>query len=155
MALKKSMSFNQESQRIAGVILLKENGAALLQLRDNKPGLNAAGQWVFPGGHADMGEDIRDCALREFKEETGYLCKDLHWLLTINDGFGPWQPYELTLFWEMADDAQKVKCYEGQALEFILPIHAKTLPMPHYQLLIWQLALEQRAYFTKPMILRK
>lgn len=39
-------------QRVAGVILLKPNGDALFQLRDDKFGLTHADKWVFPGGHA-------------------------------------------------------------------------------------------------------
>ena len=43
---------------VAGVVLLRDDNAALLQLRDNKPGLNAAGLWVFPGGHCEPGESL-------------------------------------------------------------------------------------------------
>ena len=143
MTVCNSLFVGRESgmRRVGGVILLREDGAALLQLRDSKPGLNAAGQWVFPGGHADVGEDMEQCARREFEEETGYICRNLHWLLTIKDGFGPWEPYELSLFWELVDKSQTTDCREGQALEFISPDDAKKLPVPHYQQLIWELAL--------------
>src|SRR5207244_7304545 len=57
---------------VAGVVLLRDDNSALLQLRDNKPGLNAAGLWVFPGGHCEPGESIEAGARREFREETGY-----------------------------------------------------------------------------------
>ena len=63
--------------RIGGVVLLRNDGAVLLQLRDNKPTITAAGLWVFPGGHCEDGEACRDCARREFREETGYDCPDL------------------------------------------------------------------------------
>jgi len=65
---------------VAGVVLLRDDNAALLQLRDNKPGLNAAGLWVFPGGHCEPGESLEDGARREFLEETGYVCAALRWV---------------------------------------------------------------------------
>src|SRR2546426_11810314 len=68
---------------VVGVVLLRPDGSALLQLRDNKPGLNAAGQWVFPGGHCDPGEPLEDGARREFLEETAYRCADLRLLTTF------------------------------------------------------------------------
>jgi len=68
---------------VAGVVLLRDDNAALLQLRDNKPGLNAAGLWVFPGGHCEPGESLEDGARREFREETGYVCAALRWVTRI------------------------------------------------------------------------
>ncbi len=35
-------------------------------------GILEAGKWGFPGGFLDQGEGVRECALRELKEETGY-----------------------------------------------------------------------------------
>ena len=68
---------------VGGVVLLREDNAALLQLRDNKPGLNAAGLWVFPGGHCEPGESLEAGARREFREETGYDCGELAWVTTF------------------------------------------------------------------------
>jgi len=48
----------QPVRTVGGVVLLRDDNSALLQLRDNKPGLNAAGLWVFPGGHCEPGELI-------------------------------------------------------------------------------------------------
>src|SRR6266511_2189574 len=103
---------------VAGVVLLRSDEAALLQLRDNKPGLNAAGQWGFPGGHCDAGETLEAGARRDFQSM-----------------------YELSLFWCAYDGRQPVRCFEGQAVEFIPREKAAGLSMPDYVWRVWDIAL--------------
>lgn len=82
--------------RIAAVMLFREDGAVLLQHRDGKPGLRCAGQWGPPGGHCEADEEIEDCARRGFQEETRYICDTLE-LVTqfINASEAGWPPQEL------------------------------------------------------------
>lgn len=49
-----------------GIILIKDN-KILLGLRKGELG---NGDWGLPGGKLDFGEDPKDCACRELKEET-------------------------------------------------------------------------------------
>ena len=132
---------------VAGVVLLRDDNAALLQLRDNKPGLNAAGLWVFPGGHCEPGESLEDGARREFLEETGYVCAALRWLTRIlhpsDDGR---LTYRLGMFACRYDGLQQVHCFEGQAVEFILRAEAASCPMPEYVRRVWDLAIEKRVH---------
>jgi 8-oxo-dGTP diphosphatase len=130
---------------VAGVVLLREDGAALLQLRDDKPGLNAAGQWVFPGGHCEPGETLEAAARREFEEETGYRCDALDPITTFEHPSDDGRlTYRLTMFSCAYDGAQPVHCYEGQRVEFVRRDHAAALPMPAYLLPIWDLARSRR-----------
>lgn len=103
----------------AVLLLRKKDGAALLQHRDEKPGLRRAGMWVFPGGHCDCEEPLKDCADREMFEETNYRCENLRHLMTFQDDAGDGQPYPLAIFWDIYDDKQELKCLEGQNLQFI------------------------------------
>jgi 8-oxo-dGTP pyrophosphatase MutT (NUDIX family) len=131
------------SSAVCGVVLLDSHQRALLQHRDDKPGLRAASQWVFPGGHIEPGETLEEGACREFREETGYLCDDMKWLLSIYDCFHPgWPSYPLHLFLARYDEKQKVHCFEGQDLRFVSLEKGATLAMPGYQKLIWQLAIQ-------------
>lgn len=141
---------------VCGVVLLRAgDGAALLQHRDEKPGLPAAGRWVFPGGHCEPGEDLLACALREFEEETCYRCRDPRWLVSLPDCFDPsWEPYELVLFWDVYDGLQPVECREGQALEFVARTAVDTIGMADYLRSIWDLALRRKsAWWTRPAAL--
>jgi 8-oxo-dGTP diphosphatase len=48
--------------------VVKRGERVLLVQRAKPPGI---GKWGFPGGHLEMGEAIKDCAVRELREETG------------------------------------------------------------------------------------
>jgi 8-oxo-dGTP pyrophosphatase MutT (NUDIX family) len=132
---------SQESD-VCGVVLLDSKRRALLQLRDHKPGLRAAGQWVFPGGHLEPGETLLEGARREFYEETGYRCGELNWFLSVHDSFYPgWPSYPLHLFICRFDGKQTTRCLEGQEIRFVDLNEARSLAMPKYQFLIWELAM--------------
>jgi len=149
-----TLQHDSQSLKVAGIILLRPDGAALLQLRDNKPGLSAAGLWVFPGGHCDPGESIEACARREFAEETAYQCRELHWLTTfLYRSEDTQKDYELTFFWSLYDGVQTVSCLEGQKVCF-MPIELiDPRSMPAYMPAVWQAAIradrERKEGFAK------
>ena len=127
---------------VAAVVLMRFDGSVLLQLRDNKPGLNAAGLWVFPGGHCDAGETLEAGARREFEEETGYVCTDLSSLTAFCHPSDDLQSiYELSIFLSRYDGVQPVRCYEGQTVEFVSREKASTLPIPDFLPFVWDLAI--------------
>jgi len=55
---------------VAKVIVMNAAGQ-MLALRRSKTDERRPGQWDFPGGHTDPGEDIMEAALRETREEAG------------------------------------------------------------------------------------
>lgn len=127
-----------ENVKVASIFLLRDDGALLLQHRDNKPGLPLAGKWAPPGGHCEAGEEIEVCARRELSEETGYQCERLHLLYSfIDKNVEHHAPYPLTVFWAPFDGVQKLTCSEGQALEFIERERASSYEIPHYLIAIW------------------
>jgi ADP-ribose pyrophosphatase YjhB (NUDIX family) len=50
------------------LLVVDDTGCVLLLLRRNEP---AAGQWWFPGGRVQFGEQRRDAAKRKLEEECG------------------------------------------------------------------------------------
>jgi len=133
---------NDEIPRVGGVVLLREDGAALLQLRDNIPTITEPGLWVFPGGHCDDGESCHDCARREFREETGYDCPDLRPLTEFNYvAPGNGRTYLLSFWWTRYDGVSPVFCYEGQEVRFIPKGEFDGKPTTDYLITVWELAL--------------
>lgn len=54
--------------KVAAVTLVEQEGRVLLTRRAREP---ARGCWTLPGGFVDCGEDPRQAAVRECREETG------------------------------------------------------------------------------------
>ena len=127
------------TQRVGSIFLIRNDGAALLQRRDDKPGLMRAGQWVTPGGHCDPGETMEACARREFREETAYECRDLTWLSTVVDPEDP--DCRCGMFWARYDERGTFQCLEGQELKFVLRSQAVTYDVPLFLIKLWDIAL--------------
>ncbi len=121
---------------MVGVVLLRADGAALLQHRDNFETISDPGLWVFPGGHVEPCEAPEAGAAREFEEETCYRCARLRFLtnFSVSDG-------DLSFFWEQYDGLQHMACREGQALQFVERAQAENLPRRSYLTRVWDLGL--------------
>jgi len=127
---------------VAGIVLLRSDGAALLQLRDDIPTIQDPGIWVFPGGHIEPGEPVIDGARREFLEETAYRCSNLRPLVTLaSQDVGYDTEFEMVFFWERFDSRQTTECLEGKLLEFVQRSQADDRPRRDYLTRVWDLAL--------------
>jgi 8-oxo-dGTP pyrophosphatase MutT (NUDIX family) len=132
------------SAHVAAVVLLRDDDAVLMQLRDDKPGLTHANMWVMPGGHKRSGEPIEACARREFEEETGYRCDSLQPLVSIVDPTYDPPLNWVTVFWTEYDGIQSFTCGEGQAITFMERAQAEHHAVPVFLIDVWDLALEAR-----------
>ena len=130
------------AETVVAVILLRDDGAALLQLRDNKPGLRHAGRWAFPGGHCEANESFEGSARREVQEETGYTCGVLHRIADgKDDDDKTCPPYRLVVYWCRYDGRQSVECREGQTLRFVARDDVSHHPLPEHLLPVWDQAI--------------
>ena len=142
---------------VALIILLRADGAALLQHRDDIPGLPHAGLWAPPGGHREPGESLEQCARREFLEETAYRLDTLHPVQVVGSDpptsrLNPLSrvvegsdPTSITLFWSQYDNVQQPICREGQGLAFHRREDVGRLGVPPYLIGAWDAALAARA----------
>lgn len=126
---------------VAAIVLLRADGAALLQHRDDRPDIPHPGLWTPPGGHCESGESLEHCARREFLEETNYRCDEILWLTTFEDRVEGHRPCWLTVFWAQYDGRQVPVCREGEALQFIRREDASAYPIPAYLVRVWDRAL--------------
>ena len=60
--------FYLDPKLAVGTIIRMPDGRIVLARRAIEPGF---GQWVFPGGYVDRGEEVRTAAVREAREEAG------------------------------------------------------------------------------------
>ncbi len=60
--------FYLDPKLAVGTIIADDRGRIVLVKRAIEPGY---GQWVFPGGYVDRGEEVRVAAVREAREEVG------------------------------------------------------------------------------------
>ncbi len=65
-------------------VAIVNNGKVLLGKRKSEHG---KGEWCFPGGHLEYGEEFVECAKRETKEETGLDIANVQFCTATNDVF--------------------------------------------------------------------
>jgi len=128
--------------RVGAVLLIRKDGAVLMQHRDVKPDIQRPGMWVPPGGHAEPNEDMQSCAKREFLEETAYNCSNLKFLAEFEDHVLGWPPSRISVYCENYDGKQHFKCLEGQNLKFINREKADLYDIPKIIFKVWDLALD-------------
>jgi 8-oxo-dGTP pyrophosphatase MutT (NUDIX family) len=134
---------------VAGIILLRGDGAALLQLRDEKPTIQDPGIWVVPGGHVEPDETPLEGARREFLEETCYLCANPRPVAAFTASeLGYTGDFDMVFFWDAFDGVQAIECREGQALAFKGRAEAAGLPRREYLTRVWDLALSLYAAYS-------
>ncbi|MDP3093366.1 MAG: MFS transporter [bacterium] len=109
----------EEGIRSAGVVLIRKDGAILMQKRDNKSNIVFPDHWCLPGGKIRIGEIAPEAASRELKQETGYQAKSLSFLTEESYSLPAGGKVTRHIFWAEYDNFQKIKCSEGEKMEFL------------------------------------
>ena len=134
--------------KVALIAVVRNDGAVVLQHRDNIPGIDFPGLWCLPGGQVEEGETEETAALREFKEETGYAIDKMIPLGRLSRQIDPMNLLvikEWVLFIAKFDDKQEIKCLEGQEITFVEPNNFDTLELIPNQLAF----IKQASIFLK------
>lgn len=78
---------------VAKVLIVNEQGKVLV-LRRSQADERRPGQWDFPGGWVEDGEEVRVAAIRETQEEAGIVLHDARLIFGMSDvteyGSGTW-----------------------------------------------------------------
>jgi ADP-ribose pyrophosphatase YjhB (NUDIX family) len=77
------MSRNEENRPSVGVATVVVKDAKILIGEDTRKGEAVYG---VPGGHWESGETLKECAIREVREESGVICKNIN-LISVHDFF--------------------------------------------------------------------
>jgi ADP-ribose pyrophosphatase YjhB (NUDIX family) len=81
-----------------GVVVVK--GSDVLIIKRGQPPRH--GEWSIPGGHQELGETVRETAVREVLEETGVTIANLR-LIDVVDAFGRNPDGSLRTQWTLVD----------------------------------------------------
>ncbi|WP_157767702.1 MFS transporter [Actinosynnema pretiosum] len=109
------------------IILVNSQGAVLLQLRDDKPGIPHPNTWCIPGGHLDPGETPRQAATRELNEEMGLTipAHHLHHITSTRRTYG----YEHTYWTHLDVDPTTIDLTEGQRVQHFTAAQTTTMAL--------------------------
>src|SRR5690606_35702473 len=90
---------------ISGGCIVKNNKILLVQTTKDSKQPN---KWGPPAGHAESNESLRDCAIREIKEETGLVVK-LTGLVQANIAHYKGNDYAIVFYYANIDSGKGIK----------------------------------------------
>jgi len=132
---------------LAGAVLLHPDGRVLLQLRDDKPGIESPGQWSLFGGGLDEGETPEEGMLREVEEEIGFRVRHYRPLLVFDGWRGRYHIYLAAI----AEPLERLTLTEGSGFDYwdraALKAEPKVTRLARLSLAALQVLQDQRARF--------
>lgn len=113
---------NRSPRANAEILLIRDDGSVILQVRDDKPGITNPGCISSFGGQLEIGEEPLDAAVREVNEETNLnLSKDDLRFYQTREKKQEIHGEDWTVYYFIADNISDVglEVYEGQGYTII------------------------------------
>jgi 8-oxo-dGTP pyrophosphatase MutT (NUDIX family) len=105
-----------------GIILVREDDESVLaQHRDGKASIPSPNTWGVCGGKAEKTDkSLKHAAVRELKEETGYIADPVELRYLAGDEFDtPNGLVKRMFYWTIYDGHQAIECREGKEIRFV------------------------------------
>ncbi len=118
---------NDKVVRVGIGVIVRKNGKILLGKRK---GSHGEGDWSFPGGHLEFGEEFSDCVRREVLEETSLQVKNIRFGAVTNDIFKKEHKHYITIFMVCDYDKGELMNNEPEKCEKWEWFDWKKLPKP-------------------------
>ncbi|MEI7621590.1 MAG: NUDIX domain-containing protein [Candidatus Moraniibacteriota bacterium] len=101
-------------RKCASVLFVNNQQEVLLMLRDDIPSIPFPNCWTLPGGHAEIGETVEQCAVREIQEEIELQLQEFEFFKVVK-----YQEEAIYIFWEKANfEIADINLHEGQAIQW-------------------------------------
>ncbi len=120
---------DEHRPKVAVEAILVRDGKVLLGKRK---GTHGAGEWWFPGGHLEYGENWEECAIRETYEETGLTVAQLQFVGVTNNVFPKNHKHYVSLFMAGVCTTGEPELREPDACERWEWFTWDELPEPHF-----------------------
>jgi len=106
-----------------GVILINSQCQVLAQHRDDKPTILGPNTWSVLGGAQEPGELLVNTAVRELREETGYVLDPSQLQLLTRDEYQTERGVmvQRNVYFAPYDEKQLIQTLEGQEIRFVSP----------------------------------
>lgn len=102
---------NLRPKGAVGVYILNKQKQLLLLLRNSE---HQGGKWCPPGGHIEYGEDFKETAIREAKEESGILVKKIEIMGVTSDVYPAEKRHYITVHVKAVDWVGKERIAEPE-----------------------------------------
>jgi len=111
------------AERMGAVcVMVRDNdGAILMQHRDNNPGILYPDHWSLLSGAVESSETPEQAMARELLEEAGYIARAMTLLFTSPQTVGG-TTIERHIFLVDYDSSQTIICNEGREIRFVTPV---------------------------------
>lgn len=106
---------NINSPKVGVATILKDGDKILLGKRISELGKNT---WGLPGGKLDFGEELKDCAIRELKEETDLTTtSDNLYFAGVSNAIFDNETHYITVIYLVTNYVGKLKILEPEKCE--------------------------------------